>query len=255
MDAARLLDRKIVVNPRESPQIIKVSKKFGKILVPSRILICGPSLSGKSTFMQRLVQHREQIFDRKFDRIIYCSPQCLSGAQNHYVEFLRKQFPALELSSELPCVNALNITSDGTHKLILIDDFMLSFNQSQNAFKLLTIHSHHMQISAVVTTHNLYASSKFQKTLTRNFSEIVMLHARSDKLSLRTLGAQMFPEMPRILLKAMNWVERQDQAELRYLLLDISPLTHLPSNMIIRTNIFPENGILAPVFFIPPAID
>ena len=254
MDEARSIDRKIIVNPRESPQIIKVSPKFGKIICPSRMLVCGPSLSGKSTFMKYLVQYREQIFDQKFDRIIYCSPQCLTGAQDNYVDFLRKQFSDLELSSELPCVNALNITSDGTHKLILIDDFMLSFNQSQNAFKLLTIHSHHMQITAVVTSHNLFASSKFQKTLTRNYSEIVMLHARSDKLSLRTLGTQMFPDSPRILIRAMNWVEKQE-GELRYLLLDISPLTHLPSNMIIRTNIFPENGILAPVYFIPSVVE
>ena len=255
MDKARSIDRKIIINPRESPQTINVSTKFGKIICPSRMLVCGPSLSGKSTFIKYLVQFREEIFDKKFDRIIYCSPQCLTGAQDHYVEFLRKQYSNLELSSELPCVNTLNITSDGTHKLILIDDFMLSFNQSQNAFKLLTIHSHHMQITAVVSSHNLFASSKFQKTLTRNYSEIVMMHARSDKLSLRTLGTQLFPEFPRILMRAMAWVERQESAELRYVLLDISPLTHLPSNMIIRTNIFPQNGVLAPVYFIPPAVE
>ena len=249
MDAAASLDRKVVVNPRESPQFITVSKTFCKIVTPSRLLVAGPSLAGKSTFLKKLVEFREEIYDQQFQRIIYCSPHCWT--QNEYLESLRKQFPNLELSSELPCLDALNIIIDGTHKLILIDDFMLAFNQSPHAFKLLTIHSHHLQISVVVTSHNLFASSKFQKTLTRNFSEIVLLYARSDKLSLRTLGIQMFPETPRILLKAMAWIEKQEDIDLRYLLLDVSPLTHLPYNMVLRTNIFPVNGVLAPVFFIP----
>ena len=245
-----LNDRKVVVNPRESPQIINVSNKFGKIICPSRMLICGPSLSGKSTFLLNLVQHKDLLFDSKFDRIIYCSPQCLSGAQDEYIQRLREFFPAVELCSDLPDPETLNITADKSHKLILIDDFMASFNSSTLAFKLLTIQSHHMLISVAATSHNLFAQCKFNKTLTRNYSEIVLLYTRSDKLALRTLGCQMYPENPKILLKAMSWVERNlPDDDLKYIFLDISPLTHLPSSMILRTRIFPTHNIIAPVFF------
>ena len=247
MDVELALDKKVLVNPRESPQVINVSKNFHRIICPSRLLITGPSLSGKSTFIKLLLQHRENIYDSQFTRVIYCSPHCFSGALDAYLSSLRSHFPDLELSSELPNVVDLNLSADGYHKLILIDDFMLRFNNSDVAFKLLTIQSHHMNISLVVTSHNLFAGSKFQKTLTRNYSEIVLLYTRSDKLSLRTLGVQMFPDNARILIKAMNWVEKNISSQLKYLLLDISPLTHLPPNMVIRTEIFSQN----PVFFIP----
>ena len=116
---------------------------------------------------------------------------------------LRTHFPDLELSSDLPNVVDLNLSADGHHKLIIVDDFIHPFNSSNAAFELLTIQSHHMLISIVVTSHNLFASSKFQKTLFRNYSEIVLLYTRNDKLVLRTLGVQMFPDNVRILIKAV----------------------------------------------------
>ena len=80
---------------------------------------------------------------------------------------------------------------------------------------------------------------------------MVILANRGDKLSLRTLGSQMFPDSSRILLRAMAWVEAHSEEKPRYILLDISPITELQSNMIVRTNIFPQGGIHAPFFFVP----
>lgn len=255
LSSSQASDQKILVNPKESPQILKVSRKFGKIVCPSRMLVCGPSLSGKSTFLKNLVVYRKEVYDVSFQRIIYCSPNAFNGAQDEYIQTLKTTFPDLEVLSELPVVEELNIRSDETHKLLLIDDFMISFNRSNSAFKLLTIQSHHMNISIVVTSHNLFAASKFQKTLTRNYSEIVLLYNRSDKLSLRTLGVQMFPDNHRALMKAMTWVEKHLHNQLKYILLDVSPITHLPASMIIRTSIFPNNGVLSPIFFISGSSD
>ena len=67
-------DKNIVVNPSATAQVIKVSENFGKIRCPSRILIAGPTMSGKSMFALELVRHRNIVFDSSFDRIIYCLP-------------------------------------------------------------------------------------------------------------------------------------------------------------------------------------
>lgn len=242
---------KVTVNPKENVQIIEVSKNFGKIICPSRMLVAGPTTSGKSWFMAKMVEHRSTIYDVSFDRIIYFSPHCLSGGQDDYIANLRKFFPNLELCADLPSVDALNIFADNTHKLFLIDDFMESYNNSKDAFRLLTIDSHHRKITVIVTTHNVFGASKYQKTFSRNYSEMVLLANRGDKLSLRTLGSQMFPDSPRILLRAMSWVEENSIEKPKYILLDVSPVTTLPSSMIVRTNIFPKDGIHAPIFFIP----
>ena len=245
--------QKLIVNPKENLQIIKVSKDFGKIICPSRMLVAGPTTSGKSWFMAKIIEHRSTIYNCSFDRIVYFSPHCLSGGQEKYIASLRKSFPNLELSASLPNVDDFSIVADDSHKLFLIDDFMESFNNSSLAFKLLTIDSHHRKISVIVTSHNLFGASKYQKTFSRNYSEMVLLANRGDKLSLRTLGSQMFPDSPRILLRAMSWVEDHSEENPKFILLDISPITTLPTNMIVRTNIFPHDGIHAPIFFVPEA--
>ena len=244
---------KVLVNPKETIQFINVSKNFGKIICPSRMLVAGPTTSGKSWFLAKMIEHRSSVYNCSFDRIIYFSPHCLTGGQDNYIASLRKFFPNLELSANLPNVDELNIVADDSHKLFLIDDFMQPFNNSKAAFKLLTIDSHHLKITVIVTTHNLFGASKYQKTFSRNYSEMVILANRGDKLSLRTLGSQMFPDSPRILLRAMSWVEDHSEEKPKYILLDISPITTLPTNMIVRTNIFPHDGIHAPIFFVPEA--
>ena len=93
---------------------------------------------------KHLVQFREEIYDQKFDRIIYCNPHSLNGGSDSYIDSLREHFAGLELCSELPNVDRLDLGSDESHKLIIIDDMIIQFNHSKSALRLLTIHSHHM---------------------------------------------------------------------------------------------------------------
>ena len=249
---AKEIDKKISINPKAPTQFITASNKFNKIICPSRLCVSGPSLSGKSKFLLGLVVHRELIYDSKFDRIIYCSPHCMTHEQDKYIHKLKEAFPELELCAEMPDIKALNIEADGLHKLLLFDDMISDFNSSQSAFNLLTIESHHKLISVAVTSHNFFASSKFQKTLSRNYSELVLLFSKSDKLTLRYLGQQLFPESSKLLVNSMKWVESNFDDHERYLLIDLSPISHLPGNMMVRTRIFPlQDGTLAPVFFVP----
>lgn len=72
---------------------LKVDPDFLKISTPARIMIAGPTLSGKkskygsdkhsnilvsigkSEFILKMVQFREQIFRGKFDRILFSHPR------------------------------------------------------------------------------------------------------------------------------------------------------------------------------------
>ena len=43
---------------------LQVLKDFGKIMTPSRMLICGPTMAGKSTFALELIRHRDVVYDK-----------------------------------------------------------------------------------------------------------------------------------------------------------------------------------------------
>ena len=55
------------------------------------------------------------------------------------------------------------------------------------------------------------------------------MNSRCDRLTLRNFGQQLFPDSPRLLLRSMDWVEKNVEGFLKYLFLDLSPSTHLPS--------------------------
>ncbi len=49
-------DKNIVIRTEQKVQEITVSKNFGRIFCPSRLVIAGPTMSGKSTFAFNLIK-------------------------------------------------------------------------------------------------------------------------------------------------------------------------------------------------------
>ena len=69
MNPYALQDRNIVINPNLAVQQIKVSKNFGRFIHPVRLLVSGPTNSGKSEFCLNLLRYRDQLFDQQFKRV------------------------------------------------------------------------------------------------------------------------------------------------------------------------------------------
>ena len=89
-----------------------------------------PSMSGKSEFALNLIKYRECVYDKEFKRILYCIPE-----KNHhlYADFLKRLKDACsfcEVIFGLPDPDSLNLTSDKTSKLVIIDDLATSALQS-----------------------------------------------------------------------------------------------------------------------------
>ena len=60
---------------RRPHTISKMSVKFLPSYIiksPGTACISGPTQSGKSTFMRKLIKHRDYIFSKAVDRILYC---------------------------------------------------------------------------------------------------------------------------------------------------------------------------------------
>jgi len=209
-------------------------------------------ISGKSTFVKNLLLYRNEVFDQPFSRVIFCCPAEMR-LNSSYFDELKSIYPTIEFLHGLPNVDALQLRTDKTHKLIIVDD---QFEKSINSIEIHDIfkfHSHHDNISIILIGHNLFARSKFGSTLSRNATAKIVFYDKADQLFLSTLSRRIFPHNPNILTDGFDFlIENYPENFSKYIVIDTRPISYLPKKLMVRSNIFPEkDGVIRPVFFIP----
>jgi len=241
----------INIDPKAIVQTITVEDDTFKFKTPFVMSVTGASMSGKSEFIVKLIQHREQMFNVKFDQIFYCEPENLVLRPNPIYEKIRVSFPDCRLVVGLPQISKLHLNIDTNHKLVVIDDLMESFLQSPEMVQLLSVDTHHFNISVIFTLQNVFAPSKFGKTLSRNVNYRCLFYNRLDLTEIRTLSSQMH-QPPRFLIESFNFLRLHYPNEPPYIILDGH--THSPLNQLyVRSQIFPLPGSneAKPIFFFP----
>jgi len=110
-----------------------------KLKLPFTLIVAGPSSCGKSTFVIRLLECREQLCNIAFDNIVWCHSE--NNAPHHLksVSFV-KAVPDFENLENIP-------------KLIVFYDFMDSA-YSTKVSQLFTKGSHRRNIRLVLITQN-----------------------------------------------------------------------------------------------------
>ena len=101
--------------------------------------------------------------------------------------------------------------------------------------------SAHHKISTIYTSQSYYTQGRYAKAISRCSTDRIIFHDKSDITFLGTIATQQFPKNPSILLKSMAWVcAHTEKSWERYLWLDNSPLSNIPRELMIRSNIFPD---------------
>jgi len=237
------------VNPESIVQLLDISDEDLKFQIPCSICISGPSQSGKSEFIVNLVKNRSVLFSSEFTRILYCIPESLSLTHNPIFESLKASFPATQLVIGLPDVSKLNLKFDKLPKLLIIDDLMTEFLSNQNMVKLLSVEVHHFNISLIFTLQNIYAPSKFGTTLSRNINYKILFSNRLDLREMRNLSLQICNQ-PSFLSESFELLYKEFNTEPAYIVID----GHIKSKfkrLFVRSQIFPKDGKITPVFFFP----
>ncbi len=233
-------------------QEVEVSPDFTKIHCPSRMVVAGPSLIGKSQFALRLVKYRDIVYNEKFDRVIYALPEASIHLHQKFIEELKNACSFLEIVEGLPDIDTLNLAAEKTsHKLLIMDDLMSKVFASSEMLELVTSTSHHSNISVVIICQSIFLPSKHRLTLIRNCSEKVLFHNKVDQNQLNVLSRHINPSRPNLLKQCFDFIYKHTKKhDLKYVLIDASPLSSLPYNACLRTFIFPqEDGKVRCVFF------
>ncbi|KAL3102652.1 hypothetical protein niasHT_029463 [Heterodera trifolii] len=168
----------------------KINEREFKFPIPSGIVVSGPSSSGKTQLVLRLLTHASEMFDPP--------PKVIVWAYGEY----SSQIPELERQGVIP--HAGPPSEEMLKKLpkpflIVYDDLMGDIDAKKLA-DLYTKKSHHNNFSVIFLTQNLF--DKAMRVPRSNAQYIFLMRAPSDMLSIRNLASQMFPREQGFLMDA-----------------------------------------------------
>ena len=190
---------------------------------PFTCIVAGPTMCGKSFFVQRLISHAKELIHPPPQKIIWCYG---GGWQDSFanfpnVEFVSGlQFPQSTTASKLPT-------------LLIIDDFMCETNE--NVTKIFTKGCHHQNMSVVYIVQNLFHKGKEQRTISLNSNYLIMFKNPRDQSQITHLAKQVSPGNTKGVHEAFKDATRNPFG---YLFFDFKATT--PDELRLRTNIFPN---------------
>lgn len=149
---------------------------------PFCMTVSGPSQSGKTHFVSKLLQIKDQLIKPMPEKITYC----YSVWQPLFSELLLK-------INNIEFINGLPDTDQINNSIIIIDDLMTTCIDNKDIVQLFTIGSHHKNASVIFLTQNVFEKGKYARAISLNSHYIVVFNNRRDKEQIMHLGRQLYP--------------------------------------------------------------
>ena len=228
------------------PQILNTEEAAAfKFTLPCRVILSGPSMSGKSSMMLEFMKNYDTFFDKKFDYIIYFYPEQegLASSRNAYISQLKEHVPDLIAIEGVPSMGKI-AQLEGS-KCLFLDDMFQILADSKDFVQLCTAGSHHANISFFVTTQNLYWSSQHRVTILRQMTDLIIFPGILDKSVLHTLSRQLFEDR-QFLVHCFEWLHKYFKPQFRRALwIDMNCLNYdMDDSMRVRGNFVQRNPLI-----------
>ena len=196
----------------------------------STIAITGTTSSGKTTWLYRLLRHKDEMFAVPPERILYCY-----GIFQSLFDEMKKRVPAITFCPGLPTESELDsLTSNGKHNLVILDDLMNRVTKNEDMELLFTRGAHHRRLTIIYLNQNMYCQGKSSRTINLNTHHMVLFRNPRDMSQISVLVRQVFPGKGNALVEAYRDCMKEPFG---YLVLDLSPFTEDKYRM--RTRIYP----------------
>ncbi len=96
------------------------------------------------------------MFNDDFSKIVYC----YGSTWQPIFDDMLKTKPDIIFKVGVPSVGELEtFTADQTHTCLVLDDLMCEINSTSGVEKIWTVHSHHLRMTVIFLTHNLFPKS------------------------------------------------------------------------------------------------
>lgn len=217
-------------------------EEYPKFISPGNMLIFGPSKSGKSTFLHRLITNRNDVFtftdgNSEFKSIIYY----YGSRWQPLFHLISQEVPEIQFRMGYPRNPiAEEIGPEERPALVIFDDLEKEIESSQHAGNLFTRDSHHLGLYAVMVFQNIFPQGKNSTAIYRNADTVVYFRYGNNDHQLLTRFRNFYSRanQARDLMEVYKkWTERRGG----YMIVDNHPDLHSKDKFTIRTNIFPED--------------
>ena len=218
----------------ETEGSIDESHSLIKFYSPSTLLLVGQSNAGKSSYMRKLVEYGDKLFTIPPSRYIWL----YNIFQPLYENIVSASNGKLTFDQGLPTRADIETWAKGEpHLVILCDDLYHLLINSKDILDMFVLLSHHLCITFVASSHNVFMGGRFSKTITLNLSYILCFRL-NNRLQLSTLATQLFCHQK----NAKNFVQAYDECMLEDqfspLIIDLCPQSK-HSELRIRKDVLP----------------
>ena len=195
---------------------------------PTTILIAGPTFSGKTTFVKRIIS--TQMIQPPPERIIRIYKEKDDQTE---MDAMWREFPTIDFQTELDTSIFDNVNSE-ERNLVILDDVMAEAGDSKSVAKPFAQGSHHRNMTVIFLVQNLFHQAKQMRNISLNSHYMVLYKNLRDHGQIHALSYQMYPSEKPFLGDAFA---DATAAQHSYLLLDFHPET--PEHLRVRAKIFP----------------
>lgn len=194
---------------------ILLEKEFKQFRHPGLTIFSGPSNSGKTTLVLRILANLSYLFDIIPKRIIFL----YSEWQPAYEQISNQ----VEFSQNLD-QDMYDSFDSKKPTLLIADDFQMQATKNDLLCKIAIQGGHHRSVSTFILLQNFYFGSDVSSiNIRRSAQYIVLMSSPQDKKQIRSLGSQMFPQNLTQFIEAYE--DATENTAFGHLLIDCRPDT------------------------------
>ena len=194
--------------------------------------IYGNSGCGKTTFVRRLLEAKDAMFTDKLHKCLYCF-----GIWTDAYTGMEESIPEIEFHKGLPTMKHIESFADGKHNCVIMDDLFQEVCRSSWADQLFFLASHHLKLTIIFLSQNLFPQGKAARNIALNMHYICLFHNPRDVNQIGILGSQLGDRKDLIAA-----YQDATNTPYGYIILDLTP--GVTDNPRWRTKVFPgENTI------------
>jgi len=210
-----------------------------RFIHPSTFLLAGPTGSGKTHFVCKVLT--ERLIHPFASRIIWI----YSEWQNSY-DSISLTYPFIEFIKGPITEQLYESIVPSKNNLLILDDQMTCSDKHDEITKLFTQGSHHKNLSVMYLVQNLFDKGKQQRTISLNSHYIILFKNPRDNIQPGILGRQMYTSNWKAFVEMYKHATNEPHG---YIVLDLRQET--PDDFRIRSKIFKDDRDSTSVYLFP----